>query len=474
MALTFLSGGTAPSCVIAHASAGRWWPITGLALAGMACAVMALVPGSHATTEPGIGELRIVMLDMINEERVAAGLNPVVLGNNSAAQAHADDMLENCYAGHWGLDGLKPHMRYSLAGGYQKDAENVSGLDYCLTPDDGFAIVSILHEVEASTPGFMDSPGHRYNILDPHHTTVSIGIAWDRYNVMIVQHFEYGYMSFYDAPRNIHRATWYPEPPTISRGILSAAGITRNGAGLEDFGVDIYYDQPPHELTRGQVARTFCYDLGDNVASVRPAPPPYSYYATDTYSYPTSSCPDPYDVNANVSAPASYAEAHAMHDRARQFADRLHWQTPYVEGKWYDAHVWNVYEADRWKLPGSVFDMAVDISDLLDEFGPGAYTMLIWGTVNGEPVPIMAHTLFHGVFWADQNGPGYVDSLAVEVRSSVPVPEEPDAYLAGGSSIYPKAVQVAQDGMAYALPRGLTASPVPTVLYALTSYNLAD
>ena len=114
-----------------------------------------------------------------------------------------------------------------------------------------------------------------------------------------------------------------------------------------------------------------------------------------------------------------------MHDGARQFADRLQRLTHYVEGKWYDAHVWNVYGADRWKLPGSVFDAAVDISDLLDEFGLGAYTMLIWGTVNGEPVPIMAHTPFHVVFWADQNGPGYVDSLAVEVRSSVPCPKSP-------------------------------------------------
>lgn len=459
---------------MAQPRASSGWHLTGLALVGAVCVSAVLVPGSHAATGPDIDELRVLMLNMINAERAAAGLNLVVLGNNSAAQAHADDMLENCYTGHWGLDGLKPYMRYSLAGGYQNDVENVSGLDYCITPRDGFAAVSILYDMEETMQGFMDSPGHRDNILDPHHAAVNVGIAWDMYNVMVVQHFEYEYVSFDDVPRNIQRATWHPEPPTIHNGILSVAGMTRNGAGLRDFGVQIYYDLPPRELTRGQVARTSCYDFGDNVASVRPAPPPYSHYTTDTYSHLVSPCPDPYDVSTNASEPTSYWEAHVIHDQAMQLADLLQWQAYYITGKWYDAHIWNAYETDGWKLSGSVFEVAVDISDLLEEFGPGAYTMVVWGTVDGEPVPIMAHTLFHEVLWADPDGPGYVDSLATEIRSSVPVPKEPDAYLAGGSSIYPKVVQITQDGAAYALPRGLAISPVPAVLYVLASYNLAD
>ena len=68
------------------------------------------------------------LLDIINGERMNAGLGPVTLGSNPAAQAHADSMLYNCFSSHWGLDGLKPHMRYSLAGGYQSNVENVSGL----------------------------------------------------------------------------------------------------------------------------------------------------------------------------------------------------------------------------------------------------------------------------------------------------------------------------------------------------------
>ena len=62
------------------------------------------------------------MLELINDERVSAGLNPVVLGDNAAAQLHAEASLENCFSSHWGIDGLKPYMRYSLAGGYQSNA----------------------------------------------------------------------------------------------------------------------------------------------------------------------------------------------------------------------------------------------------------------------------------------------------------------------------------------------------------------
>ena len=40
-------------------------------------------------------------------------------GSNNAAQLHAESSLQNCISSHWGLDGLKPYMRYSLAGGYR-------------------------------------------------------------------------------------------------------------------------------------------------------------------------------------------------------------------------------------------------------------------------------------------------------------------------------------------------------------------
>ena len=78
-------------------------------------------------------DLKRYVLELINDLRRAMGKDPVVLGENVAAQLHAESMLADCFASHWGADGLKPHMRYALAGGKQLTREDVSGLSHCHT-----------------------------------------------------------------------------------------------------------------------------------------------------------------------------------------------------------------------------------------------------------------------------------------------------------------------------------------------------
>jgi len=62
-------------------------------------------------------ELFQYVLSLVNTDRQTAGLPPVTLAYNSAAQTHAQDMFKNFYGSHWGTDGLKPYMRYTNAGG---------------------------------------------------------------------------------------------------------------------------------------------------------------------------------------------------------------------------------------------------------------------------------------------------------------------------------------------------------------------
>ena len=81
--------------------------------------------------------LKTYMLDLINAARAAAGVDALTLGENDAAQLHAEASLAGCYSSHWGRDGLKPYMRYSLAGGYQANSENGLGADYCASEGDG-------------------------------------------------------------------------------------------------------------------------------------------------------------------------------------------------------------------------------------------------------------------------------------------------------------------------------------------------
>ena len=136
----------------------------------------------------------------------------VVMGDNWAAQIHADNSLANCVSSHYSPDGLQGVMRYSLAGGHQANSENVYGSDYCRSGELGYSeISSIAEEVRASVRLWMDSSGHRKTMLNPRHRKLNIGLAWDSHNFHAVQQFESDNIEF-------------SVPPRIENGILSMEG----------------------------------------------------------------------------------------------------------------------------------------------------------------------------------------------------------------------------------------------------------
>ena len=312
------------------------------------------------------------MLDLINQERRGAGLGSVVLGDNIAVQLHAEAALAACHASHWGDDGLKPYMRYSLAGGYQANAENGHGFDYCISRSDGYrTIATIETEMVEAVAGWMKSPGHRDNMLDPHHKKVNLGLAWDRYNTVFFQHFEGDYVS-------------YNQLPVINSGVLSLAGTTKNGVtfnDLLDLSVQIFYDSPPHSLTRGQLSRTYCYDLGLQVAAISPYPESGSYTLTH------DSCLDPYDVSPDASVPRSVNEALSFWREAYRASQST--PTGSITVPWITAR--------RWVANGNSFSLSVDLTNILAKHGKGVYSLLIWGNIGNEGVVISQYSIFHGV-----------------------------------------------------------------------------
>ena len=324
------------------------------------------------------------MLELINEERVRAGVAPVVLGDNIAAQLHAEAALENCFSSHWGIDGLKPYMRYSLAGGYQSNAENVSGLSYCIKASDGYrASSSIEEEIRVSMygqfgfGGLMGSPGHRRNILDPWHKKLNVGLAWDRYNTKVVQHFEGDYIE-------------YDRLPSIEEGVLSMAGTANNGVnfrGPRDLGVQVYYDPPTFTLTQGQLARTYCYDSGLLIASLRQPLTGNWFYTEDEYTGSYSPCSNPYEVPVDAPAPGSHDEAHAVWQGAYDASQEFRSQTITV--------LW--ITASKWTAAREVVVLEVDLKDLLQQHGDGVYTIIVWGRIDGQDVLISQYSIFHGV-----------------------------------------------------------------------------
>ena len=323
------------------------------------------------------------MLELINIEREKAGVPLVELGSNVAAQLHAEASIENCISSHWGIDGLKPYMRYSLAGGYQPNGENWSGIDYCIKASDGYsAIQSINRKIDRSMEGLMNSPGHRRNILNKYHRKVNVGLAWDSYNFNLAQHFEGDYVEFDSLPK-------------IENGVLSFRGNGKNGVRFaedRDLGVIILYDPPPHGLTRGQVSRTYCYDNGRQVASLRWPLTDGRRWTQDEYTGTYNKrCPDPYDVPPDAPPPNSLNEAHEF------------WEEAYKKSQDRDEQTITVpwVSASEWTADDQSFSVTADISEILDEYGSGVYTIMIWGNLRGERAVISQHSIFHGVTLPD-------------------------------------------------------------------------
>ena len=337
-------------------------------------------PRDESATSPHLKhiEAKRYMLELINAERRRAGVSAVTMGDNVAAQLHADSSLENCTSSHWGIDGLKPYMRYSLAGGYQSNGENGSGLDYCIKATDNYrAISGIRDEIEEAMASWMSSPGHSRNILNPQHKMVNIGLAWDRYNTAMYQQFEGDYVS-------------YDQLPKIDNGILTLSGTTKNGVRFgekRDIGVQIQYDLPPESLTRGQVSRTYCYDNGKRVAGLRE--PLTGGYRWTTHEFTTTydPCPDPRDVPEDTPGPRSSNEAHRAWQEAYRASQSSIPQT--ITAPWITASTWTV--------SGTKFSVSADVGEIIRRNGDGVYSVMVWATVGGEHLLISQYSIFHGI-----------------------------------------------------------------------------
>lgn len=111
---------------------------------------------------------------LINEERTKAGLNTLEWDDKIAAlaQQHSEEMAANNYFEHESLDGKTPHQR-SIANGVCIYAENIiqGGSYYGEFSNDDIA--------RKAVQGWMESEGHRHNILGQ-HSQEGIGAAYDK------------------------------------------------------------------------------------------------------------------------------------------------------------------------------------------------------------------------------------------------------------------------------------------------------
>ncbi|MFJ8109409.1 CAP domain-containing protein [Streptomyces sp. NPDC096132] len=116
-------------------------------------------------TTDGLARTTAEVVDLTNRERARQGLRPLAVDPllTSAAQAHCADMVARAFYSHTSPEGTQPWDRAAAAGSTRRTiGENIA----C-------GQRSAAEVVE----GWMNSPGHRANILKPAFTHIGVGYA---------------------------------------------------------------------------------------------------------------------------------------------------------------------------------------------------------------------------------------------------------------------------------------------------------
>lgn len=242
--------------------------------------VITILQQSQEPTTVPREELVQHALDLINKDRADFGLTPVELSHNQAAQAHAQDVFNTKRISHWMTNGEKPYMTYTRYGGEGNVQQNVAIAGFSAEQHEECR-TSILIDCERIEPlstiedlefemMYRDreccNDGHRYNILDPRHTHVSIGIVYDQYYLAFVENFESNYGLDVD----------------VSNGQVRISGELMEGELQQ---VDIYYDDMPTTAVYEENKHLLSYSAGELAAIVvEPLPPGYYYETPQGYS----------------------------------------------------------------------------------------------------------------------------------------------------------------------------------------------
>jgi uncharacterized protein YkwD len=202
-------------------------------------------------------------LNLINSDRQSHSLQNVSLSSINSGQQHAEDMLNNGYFSHWDLQGYKPYMRYTLAGGKGAVAENCAWMWSTGSITD---IKDALNNLEHSMmyDDASSNWGHKDNILESSHNAVSIGIAYDSSHVYLVQDFEDDYVDWTTL--------------TSSSGQTKISGTLQSSVIISQ--VAVYYDKVS-TLTAQQLSNAPYqdgYDPGTYVGEVVTPAAEGSYY----------------------------------------------------------------------------------------------------------------------------------------------------------------------------------------------------
>jgi uncharacterized protein YkwD len=131
---------------------------------------------AKAYTPKSLPEVRAYALELVNRDRASHGLPPLVSSSllEQAAQDHAQDMLKRDYFAHKSPEGKSPRDRFLRFGGSQSVGvgENIYFYQDLRVPGISKEIARMFQV------GWMNSPGHRKNILTASYKGFGYGIVY--------------------------------------------------------------------------------------------------------------------------------------------------------------------------------------------------------------------------------------------------------------------------------------------------------
>jgi hypothetical protein len=219
-------------------------------------------------------------------------------------------------------------------------------------------LIPILEQAEES---LMQNPDDLSVILDKEYRIVNVGIAYGNSYLYLVQQFETNYVAFSGVPE-------------IQGGVLSLVG--RMESGIIPSQVQVYYDPTPGILSSGQLSYASYSVPGQPIALIR------------------SMSGLPYQNDGKKIAWNSYLSPYTVPNNAEY--------TPVAEGissfQWSVEHVGVIkyLQATTWEVQDQSFRLVADLSPVISMFGPGVYTVVIWG-ISGtslQTVSISGYTYY--------------------------------------------------------------------------------
>ena len=309
-------------------------------------------------------------LELVNYFRMEGNASFVEMGRIPAAQRHADNCLALGMVSQWDLEGLKPYMRYSLAGGYQASAAFTWGK----AEPEGITDLELM--IEDGVTWIFETMGNRRMVLDSLYRKANIGIAWNRHNFVLVVELEGDYVEF-------------DRLPAIANHVLAFGGRVKNGVRIRngaDLSADLRYDPLPKPATVGQLLRVNAYDSGVIIASLRRPPPAGQYWVENWGNLTVERHTAPQDFPSGSPVPSNPVEVQALMQEAYHRNERPR--------RVQVAYPW--ITCSRWDVSAEGFAVSADIGSVRRENGPGVYSLMLWAPVEGRdgPVNIAGYAMF--------------------------------------------------------------------------------